>query len=245
MEKKNYDKKIVRNKGKEIGSILVYKKGLKRGMIFASFVTMSVLSFVVGRVSKKTMHPIIANTLTENYFEEPTYSDIPYIINEGDTLSDIVFSYEQDPNKAKLDIEMIAEYNNLRNVDHIIAGSRIYLVGVPASKLEDFGYTDNYNYFEPSVEVDLRLEFLGKVVDYVSNSKDYNEEFVLNYNNIKAQYENYKNDHIEGDEYKLDYIINFLRNLSEEAREYGFSFENNLTALPLSEAISYSAYKSY
>ena len=55
---------------------------------------------------------------------------------------------------------MIAEYNNLRNVDHIIAGSRIYLVGVPASKLEDFGYTDNYNYFEPSVEVDLRLEFL-------------------------------------------------------------------------------------
>ena len=224
MENKNYDKKIVRNKGKEIGSIFVYKNGLKRGMIFASFVTMSVLSFVAGRVSKKTMHPIIANTLTENYFEEPTYSDIPYIINEGDTLSDIVFSYEQDPNKAKLDIEMIAEYNNLRNVDHIIAGSRIYLVGVPASKLEDFGYTDNYNYFEPSVEVDLRLEFLGKVVDYVSNSKDYNEEFVLNYNNIKAQYENYKNDHIEGDEYKLDYIINFLRNLSEEAREYGFSF---------------------
>ena len=194
MENKNYDKKIVRNKGKEIGSIFVYKNGLKRGMIFASFVTMSVLSFVAGRVSKKTMHPIIANTLTENYFEEPTYSDIPYIINEGDTLSDIVFSYEQDPNKAKLDIEMIAEYNNLRNVDHIIAGSRIYLVGVPASKLEDFGYTDNYNYFEPSVEVDLRLEFLGKVVDYVSNSKDYNEEFVLNYNNIKAQYVNYKNE---------------------------------------------------
>ena len=91
----------------------------------------------------------------------------------------------------------------------------------------------------------MRLEFLLKDVEYERNSKDYNEELVFNYNNIKAQYENYENDHIEGDEYKLDYIINFLRNLSEEAREYGFSFENNLTALPLSEAISYSTYKSY
>lgn len=140
------------------------------------------------------------------------------------------------------DISLIEEYNDIDRND-LHPGDTIYLVGVPASKLEDFGYTDNYNYFEPSVEVELRLSFLNKVVDHVLAIPDHDDEFISAVRKVENDYNDYKDEYVDGDEYKLDYIINVLRDLSIDAKDFGFSFDNNLKALPLSEAENYETFK--
>lgn len=246
METKNqkeYKRKKVRNNGVEIGSITIYPKQIKRILIFGASIFMSVTAFFIGRATKdRPIYRVVPNTLTESYFEEPTYSGIPYVVSYGDTLSRIVYSYEDDTNKAMEDIRLIEEYNGIKR-NEIYSGQTILLVGVPADKLEEFGYTDNYNYFEPSVEVDLRLDFLKKVVERISSDTEHDKRFDMAVEQAEREYIEYKNEYLPGDEYKLDFIINILRDLSEEARGYGYSFENNLKALPLSEADYYDTYK--
>lgn len=241
--KKETSKKTVRNNGIRIGEMLTYNKSLRRATIFGTYILVSVAAFSLGRASKsRPINAIIPNTLTEKYFDEPTYSGIPYVVDSGDTLSAIVYSYESDTNKAMRDISLIEEYNDIDKND-LHPGDTIYLVGVPASKLEDFGYTDNYNYFEPSVEVELRLSFLNKVVDRVLAIPDHDDEFISAVRKVENDYNDYKDEYVDGDEYKLDYIINVLRDLSIDAKDFGFSFDNNLKALPLSEAENYETFK--
>lgn len=246
MDKNNhYKKKTVRNNGNKIGEMIYYNKNLKKILLFSSYFIISVSSYFLGRTSKdKTVYPVIPNILAETYFDEPTYSGIPYVVSFGDTLLDIVYSYESDTNKVQANLKLIEKYNGI-DANGIYPGQTIYLVGVPASKLEEFGYTDNYNYFAPEVEVDLRIDFLNKVVDYIDTTDANNHSFLASVEEIKNDYADYKNDYVPGDDYKLDYIIDDLRDLSESSKEYGFSFENNLSALPLSEAVNYNAHKSY
>lgn len=239
------NRKTVRNNGKRIGSMNIYNKNMKKIMIFGSYIILSLGAFALGRASKdRPVNVISHNTLTENYFEEPTYTGIPYVVKSGDTLSEIVYSYESDTNKVMSNIKLIEEYNGI-NRNSLHPGDVIYLVGVPASKLEDYGYTDNYNYFEPTVEVDLRLSFLNKVSEYVLTTPDYDENFVASIKEVADEYNDYNAEYIEGDEYKLDYIINTLRDLCIDAKDYGYSFESNLKALPLSEAEYLKTTRSY
>lgn len=238
-------KKTVRNNGNKIGEMSIYNKNMRRVLIFGSYIIISVGAFALGRASKSTpIYRVTPNTLTEKYFDEPTYSGIPYVVSPGETLSSIVYSYEDDTNKVMRNIRLIEELNGI-DKNNIHAGDTILLVGVPTGKLEVFGYTDNYNYFEPEVEIDLRLSFLNKVVDHIQELPDHNDDFIASVKKVENDYNDYIDEYVDGDEYKLDYIINVLRDLSIDAKEYGFSFENNLRALPISEATNYSTYKSY
>lgn len=245
MKDNHYKKKTVRNNGNKIGEIICYNKNLRKILIIGSYVVIGASAYFLGRSSKdRPVYPVIPNTLTDAYFAEPTYSGIPYVVSFGDTLLDIVYSYESDTNKVQTDLRLIEEYNGI-DANGIYPGQTIYLVGVPASKLEEFGYTDNYNYFDPEVEADLRVDFLNKVIDSIDTSDENNQSFMSNVESAKNDYADYKADYVAGEEYKLDYIIDDLRDLSEDAKDYGFSFENNLSALPLDEAVNYGAYKSY
>lgn len=245
MKDNHYKKKTVRNNGNKIGEIVCYNKNLRKILIIGSYVVISASAYLLGRASKdKPVYPVIPNTLTDAYFDEPTYSGIPYVVSFGDTLLDIVYSYEGDTNKVQTNIRLIEEYNGI-DANGIYPGQTIYLVGVPASKLEEFGYTDNYNYFDPEVEVDLRIDFLNKVIDSIDTTDENNQSFLASVEEAKNDYADYKADYLPGDDYKLDYIIDDLRDISDSAKDYGFTFENNLSALPLSEAINYGTYKSY
>ena len=236
----NVTRKKVKNNGKFIGYLNINKRNARRITTIAGFVLVSALSFSVGRASKQTeVNPIVLNTLNENYFDEPVYNGIEYTIKPGDTISGIVYSYESDDNKAIRIIREIEDFNNI-NANSIRDGMTISLFGVPASHLEDFGYTDNYNYFEPKVEVDLRLQFLSLVEDTLDLEDPEYIDFLREEQSIINAYNDYKANYLPGDEAMLDDIIDRLRTLCYEAEKYGYSFENNLRAMPLSEATRYN-----
>lgn len=238
METKNKDTKniIIKNNGRRIGEICTYNKNLKKVAAIAAFSLISVSSFLLGRASKsRPVNNIAINVLSDTYFDEPTYNTIPYTVRDGDTLLDIVYSYESDKDKVATNIKLIEQYNNIE-ANTIFSGKTIYLMGVPSSKLEEFGYTDNYNYFDATVEADLRLDFLNKIVDYLLTHNNYDDNFIVSVRQAEANYKEYQIEHVDGDEERLDEIINTLRKLSDYAKNFGYTFENNLKALPLSEA---------
>lgn len=239
MNKNN--KKTVRNKGKRIGELFSYVSNIKRVLIFASHIMKS--ENLYSLKEREISYPMTTSNIGFSYVDEPTYNLIPYVVSSGDTLIDIVYSYEKDKEKALANLKLIEEYNKIDG-ENIPEGETIFLIGVPASKLEQFGFIDNYNYFEPTVEIDLRLEFLNKVVNQIAKASNC-VDFAVSVRNIEQAYNEYNSEYDEDDEYKLDYIINSLRDLCVDAKEYGFSFENNLKALPVSEADYYETHKSY
>ncbi|MCH5167207.1 MAG: hypothetical protein J1F35_04865 [Erysipelotrichales bacterium] len=233
---KPYSKRRVRNNGKDAGEIILYKKNVVS--IFGMGLAMGIgLGVVIGLSTKQPeVNHIAYNTLSDSYFDEPTYNGIPYIVKFGENVSDIVYSYEQDSNKVQKIISEI-EYLNKIDANNVKAGQEILLCGVPASRLEDFGYTDNYNLFGETVEIDMRLDFLTKVTNGLDRSDEVNDNFVISYEQAKNEYEEYKRNYLPGDEYMLPDIIDRLIVLCEEAKNYGYRFEDNKKALPLDQAL--------
>ena len=253
-DNKPYSQKRLRNNGKDVGTVTLYTNNLKSiiGMGFAITFGVGVVvgfgaGYAAGRNSVETeVNQVVYNTLSESYFDEPTYNGIPYTVKFGDTVSSIVYSYESDPNEASRLIRQIEEFNNI-NANQVRDGQTIYLYGVPSSRLEDFGYTDNYNLFGATVEADIRIDFLDKVVDSISSTDGLDNDFVNIYRQTYADYLDYKQNYLPGDEeYVLPEIIERLVILCDEAEQYGYSFGKNLKALPLSEAeITKTSTKSF
>lgn len=235
----SFTQKKVKNKGKVIGTLTSYNDGIRKTLPYAGIAIAFTIGFIVGNANNKPeRYPINYNTLSESYFDEPTYNGISYTIQYGDTLSGIVSRYESDGNKVERIIRQIEELNRIDRND-IKAGTTILLCGVPSSFLEMFGYTDNYNYFDASVEADLRIRFLTKVADSVNEfdtAQDYISEIAAAIN----AYLNYSEHHIPGDDEALNDIMFRLTELCREAKNYGYSFENNLQAIPLNEAKDYN-----
>lgn len=235
----SFTRKKVKNKGKVIGTLTSYKDNVKKTLPYAGLALAFTIGFIVGNANNKPeSYPIVYNTLSESYFDEPTYNGISYTVQFGDTLTSIVSRYETDTNKIERIISQIEQLNKIdRNA--IKAGATIYLCGVPSSSLEMFGYTDNYNYFDSSVEADLRVRFLTKVADSVSelaDAQDYVSEIAAAIN----AYLDYSEHHIPGDDEALNDIMFRLTELCREAKNYGYSLENNLQAMPLSGAKNYN-----
>lgn len=235
-----FEEKVVRNNGENIGNSKVYSKNLKRTLLFASYVLVGTLCYLGGvshKDSKSSTINFSVNTLDESYFDEPTYNGILYEVKMGDTLTEIVYGYQSDANKVEQIISEIERVNKIQ-ASRLRDGQVIYLCGVPSSKLEEFGYSDNYNYFDPSVEIDMRFSFLEMVLTNID--VEVGEELRTGYDDVVDRYRRYKYTYLPGDDSALDEIIEDLRYLSDSARQYGFDFENNKKAVPLSEAINYN-----
>lgn len=230
--------KTVRNKGKDVGKVRVYNKGLRRTLLAASFIVVGISAYIAGYNTKKTpVYQISYNTLSTNYFNEPTYNGILYTVKSGDSLSSIIARYESDPNKQASLLRQIMSYNNLKN-SNIINGDEIYLFGVPASMLEEYGYTDNFNYFEPMVEINVRFEFLDKVAESISSIEDA-QGYIQSIGDLKEWYQQFKYRYVPGEDDELNEILNEIRELCEDAKLYGFDFDFNKKAMPLSQATNY------
>lgn len=238
VKEKPYKEKKVRNKGKTVGSIRVYNKGIKRTLLATSFIVVGVASFIAGKATnKKPVYNVAYNTLSTSYFDEPTYNGILYTVKSGDSLSTIIAHYEGDPNRQAALLDQIMSYNHL-STSKIVNGDQLYLFGVPASMLEEYGYSDNFNYFDPSVEINVRFDFLDKVV--ASGEIPEGEEwFSQSVEDLKEWYKSVKYSYIPGEDDELNEVINEIRELCEGALEYGFDFEHNRKAMPLSEATNY------
>lgn len=104
---------------------------------------------------------------------EATYS-FDYHVGYGQTLSGIVYSFQDDPNIAQPLIQSIANANDLSHPSLLQANSTIKLHGVPESALMDpelvqhFGYTVNYDYLAPEIEINDRLDWAEKYLNNVS-----------------------------------------------------------------------------
>lgn len=230
--------KTLRNKGKEVGKVRIYNKGLKRTLLAASFIVIGISAFIAGRnTNKKPIYQVSYNTLSTNYFDEPTYNGILYRVKSGDTLSTIIARYESDPNKQASLLNQIMNYNHLKT-SNIINGDEIYLFGVPSSMLEEYGYSDNFNYFDPMVEINVRFDFLDKVAGEISGIEDA-KGYVQSINDLKEWYQQFTYRYIPGEDDELNEILNEIRELSEYAKDYGFDFDFNKKAMPLSEAVDY------
>lgn len=233
-----YQEKTLRNKGKKVGRVRVYKKGIKRTLLATSFVIVGISAFIAGKsVNKRPIYQVSYNTLSTSYFDEPTYNGILYTVKSGDNLSSIIAKYESDPNKQAAILNQIMNYNNL-NSSKIVIGDQIYLFGVPASMLEEYGYSDNFNYFDPLVEINVRFDFLDKVIEALSGNEDA-QGYIQCINDLKEWYEQFKYSYIPGEDDELNEILNEVRELSNDALKYGYDFDFNKKAMPLSESTNY------
>ncbi len=237
-EEKVYEEKKLRNNGREVGKVRVYNKGLKRTLLAISFIVVGGCAFLAGKSSaKKPIYQVCYNTLSESYFEEPTYNGVLYTVQTGDSLSSIIAHYEGDPNKQATLLDQIMSFNKLKN-SGIKSGDQICLFGVPSSKLEEYGYTDNFNYFDPSVEISIRFEFLDKVVAS-GDVPDEENWFIESVQDLKEWYQQFKYSYVPGNDSELDEIMNEIRELCEDAKKFGYDFDFNKKAMPLSEATNY------
>lgn len=244
-----YKDRTVRNNGRKIGRTRSYENNirkLKNYRVKRVIATAAIISFTAGLgagvggtklvesfTKDETQIETVNGTKDKVYEDEPRYRGIYYDVQMGDTLSGIVYSYETDADKVNEYIDKICEINKLGNKNSLSDRDVIELYGVPSSKLEQFGYTDNYNYFDPSVEMNDRLEFIKTQAE----KKD-DATLLAYYENLKDKYQDYKDNHINDDD------VEILNDLFEELRDvcrfideqYDVSFDYNKKAMSLSEA---------
>lgn len=240
------DEYTVRNYGRKVGKTKSYKKNLKRMLLVGmSYVVFTTTGFVIGRVTSKDTEPennYSFNVVSEDSFDvEPTYNGIEYTVKLGENLTGIIASYETDADKMYRYLDRIVDLSGLDNASTLRDGTVIRLVGVPESKLELFGYSADYNLFDPNIELDDRVDFLKETSsDVVLTDENETQVGIYMYRltDLQSAYKDYSYNKNDED---LDELLNEARELCYELKEImGFDFEFNKTAYPLSRAINYS-----
>lgn len=235
----------VRNNGKNVGVAYPYKKNLKRLLLVGmSYVVFTTTGFAIGRATAKDEEKVSYsfNVVSEDSYDiEPRYNGIEYRVELGQTLTGIITKYETDPNKVYDYLDRIVDLSDIDNASSLRDGTVIRLVGVPESKLEEFGYSADYNLFPPNIELDDRMEFLKETSSSIV-SNEYNDTEVAIYMYRLTQLQDaYKEYSFDKDEETLDELLNEARDLCYTLNEmFRFDFEFNKTAYPLSRAINYT-----
>lgn len=227
------DLKVINVNRKKVGEVKVYKPNFRKMILIGSAAVLFTTGFAAGRVTKPTYERVISRNVELNMEEEQRFNGIPYEVKSGDTLLGIIYEYETDVDKVYKYKDDIMYFNEISS--YLDKGDVINLVGVPASKLENYGFTANYNYFEPNIEVEDRLEFFANLVE--SNTLD--EVYVDQINRLAHNYRDFKYNSLNDVESErvLDFILEELRSLDEKLHEtYGYTFEKNKIARPLSLA---------
>lgn len=232
--KKKSHKVTIRNNKKRIGEANIYLHNVNKIMIVTGIIGIVVVSFTAGRLSKETKSVnYVYNVLSENYFKEPTYNGIKYTVKSGENVWSIVKKYENDERKIATLVKDVLSVNKI-NAKTLQSGDEILLVGVPSSKLYLFDYTDNYNLLDPIVEVDARINFLNKVKDKLINVPSATT-YLANIENVLTSWNSYKYSYVLGEESdEFNIILTELREMCEAASEYGYDYDFNKKAYPLS-----------
>ncbi len=231
-KKKNRRRAVVRNNHQRIGEVDIFLTNVKKAMIVSGIAGLAIVSFAAGRISKETKNVSYAyNVLSENYFKEPTYNGIKYTVKSGENIWSIVKKYESDESRVASLVSDILRLNKLEG-KILQSGDEIELVGVPSSKLNEFGYTDNYNLLDPIVEVEVRIDFLNKVKENLSvvpNASSYLERI----DEVLDSWNNYKYSYVSSSDDEFNLILTELREVCEEAKDYGYDYDFNKKAYPL------------
>lgn len=233
-KKRNTHKVKVRNNDVYIGEANLFLLNIKKVMVVMGMAGLVVVSFVAGRASKETKKVNYAyNVLSESYFKEPTYNGIKYTVKAGENVWSIVKKYENDEGRIATLVDDILRVNKI-NGRSLQAGEEITLVGVPSSMLYLFDYTDNYNLLDPIVEVNVRIDFLNKVKEKLS-SVEAATTYLMSIDRILDNWDSYKYSYVPGEESEeFNLILTELREVCEEASEYGYDYDFNKKAYPIS-----------
>lgn len=221
-EMSNIKKFPLKNKGKKIGNVEIDVKGFAYLVAIAgSAVALYSGGLMIGSVINNNNTEITADYTS--YIErevEPVY-EVTHKVTYFDTLSDLTASYATRENYDKI-YEKNSVNNGIKN-GNMMAGKDITLYDVPASKLSEFGYTDNYNYFEPTVEIEDRLDFLRQVKFNSGIKLQYDISSAIN--ELTNAYADYKRGYYEDNEYILDDILQGTRTVCDDVEyQYGKSF---------------------
>lgn len=115
-------------------------------------------------------------TPTIETYHEATY-DIPYEVQYGDTLSEIVYDYNGNANEVDRIIrDIVDKSDSIRNKNQITPGKDITLVDVPESKLDEYGYTVDYTILGPENEIADRRHYADIALQRYHSYEGINEE---------------------------------------------------------------------
>ena len=226
----------VKKKGVTIGNVTISLKNFRRLILIGESVILFTTGFAAGRVTsnKQNVEAPYINVQMNSSFV-PTYDGIPYYVGSyGSTLDGIIYGYVEDANEMYKAKKEIMRLNGMRN-EYLQYGETILLCNVPEDKLEDYGYSVNYNFFDASYEFEDRLAFLDKISESITTDPDLLNEIDALHN----MYRQYGYNMIDSEESSeaLDILLNEIRDVCEDVeQDYGYSFDNNKVARPLNEA---------
>lgn len=166
----------------------------------------------------------------------PETYEANYVVQNCDTLSGIVASYQTDPNKMYKLIERIADENKLSSPNSLRAGTTITLYGIPEEHLSDFGYTIDYSKTDPEYELDDLNEYIQEASTHVYLT-DENAQKVADFEAKYSYALNFYNKYKESkDEMLFDDLIVKYRSLAQEISEIsGYDYSHSIKAHEISE----------
>lgn len=235
------------NNGIHIGVVNAFSGNVKKFMViaalgFAVFTT-------VGCHSEKEASLEISAEVNElpdyTYSYEPRYSGIKYEVKWGDTLSEIVAAYESDYNRILKYVDEIIRINKLGGI--LREGITIELVGVPESKLADYGYTSDYNVIGNDVFVEDAYEWLLEERQWIVESERNQEavdKFNIDFTEFVNQYNAYLREENETlKQEKLDSLVELLNDVLEQFKKItGLDFSKYHKAYPIPDTPDYQNY---
>lgn len=238
------------NNGKEIGKVNSNVSNFQKLMVLSA-IGFTVLTTTGCSQDKE----IVIETEEEinvppfKEYSEPRYK-VEYKIEYGDNLTSLVYSYESDTNKVYKYIDEIVRENDLDSRNSLRQGNTITLIGVPESKLADFGYSADYSLFDPEYELMDRADFINSQAGNIYES-DFKKTEIAVYKAKVLDLENMLQDYIneqdpETKTYLLDYLLEGYREACDML--YGIcaeDFEFKHPAYPLSEALNNNLEPSY
>lgn len=234
------------NNNRHIGTVNSRDNNVKKFMVIAAL-GFTVLTTTGCHKAESEVVVVEGEDIQKDYTYsyEPRYSGIEYEVKWGDTLSEIVAAYESDYNKLERYVAEIERINKINGV--LREGITIELVGVPESKLADYGYTADYSILGDYVYVKDAYAWLREervwIVETDRNT-EYVEKFNIDFTEFVIQYNDYIDARLnEEDEAKvqekLDNVVKLLNELLEEFQKLtGLRFDQHHTAYPIPESKS-------
>lgn len=234
------EKYELKNNNKSVGIVKAYVNNFKK------FMLMSTIGFTVltatGCGQKEPERVEVTQTTDYTYSYEPTYK-VQYKVEAGDTLTGIIYSYESDANKVYRYIDQVVDINDLPSASQLRQGEVITLVGVPESKLENFGYSSDYTLFPASYEIEDRVKYINHYNSYIYEAEDNETEVAIfrsKVADLEKRYADWQNEKDpETKTYLEDLLLEEYRDLCEELRSLvGVSFDEHHSAYPLSDSLN-------
>ncbi len=151
----------IRSKGNTLGTMHIFNPKKILAICGIGFTLFTVTGCQKEEIQEIT---IVAEDISEN-----RYDGVFYEVQNGDTLTGIVYGYEEDANKVYQYVDEITKRNN---IDRLKARDIIELVGVPESKLEHYGYSSDYEKTGNDHYIEDAREFLINNRDWVIKTEE-------------------------------------------------------------------------